>query len=299
MSGMVSIIVHGGAEPIPEEKRSRFREGCEKAAEAGWEILSYGGSAVDAVEAAIRAFESDPTFNAGVGAQLNHDGEVQMDAAVMDGEALDSGAVAYIQAVRHPISIARRILAEGEVLLVGDGAQRYAEEKGCEICHPFDLVTEERENEWRAQRKGGGKDTVGCVARDQAGHIAAGASTGGLGGVRRGRVGDTPIIGSGVYADDGLGGCACTGDGESIAKVVLAKYVVDRLGGESTPDEIAATALDMFEQKVSGEAGLICIDSQGAIGWNHDSAQMSVAYRTAESEEIVSYVEKSEEEGEV
>jgi beta-aspartyl-peptidase (threonine type) len=292
-----TIIVHGGAKEIPPEQQAAHREGCHRAAEAGWAVLEGGGSAVDAVEAAIRVLEDDPTFNAGYGAELNADGDPQMDASIMDGATLEVGAVAFLEGVKNPISVARLLLREEEVLITGDGAHRFAAEKGAELCPKEALITEARRKEWEAQRFPPSKanNTVGCVALDKDGHVAAGASTGGLGGNRRGRVGDSPQVGCGFYADDPCGGAALTGDGEAIARVVLAKSAVDLLCGLYFPEEVARKSILKLDQRVQGEGGIILVDREGRIGWAHNSAHMAVAYRTSQDQEVRAYVQKQQE----
>lgn len=291
---MIALIVHGGAKEIPAEQHDAHREGCRRAAEAGYAVLQKGGSAVDAVETAIRALEDDPTFNAGYGAELNADGEVQTDAGLMVGDSLKAGAVAFVQRVRNPIGLARKVLECGEVLLVGDGAERFAVEQGIELCANESLITAERRKEWEEKSVAKDNDTVGCVALDGAGHLAAGASTGGTGGNRRGRVGDSPQLGCGFYADDERGGCSMTGDGEQIAKVVLAKSTVDRLE-RAEPEEAIQESLRILERRTKGEAGCIAIRRDGPIGWGHNSVHMAVAYRTEAMPEATAYVSKEEE----
>jgi beta-aspartyl-peptidase (threonine type) len=292
------IIVHGGAKTIPIEQHEAHREGCRRAAEAGWEVLAAGGSALDAAVTAIRALEADPTFNAGYGADLNIDGEVQLDAGLIEGTELRAGAVAFVQGVRHPISLARAILEDGEVLMAGDGAYLFAKEKGVELCPKEALITAERLQEWEEKAGGSENDTVGCVALDSEGRLAAGASTGGTGGTggnRRGRVGDSPQLGCGFYADDELGGCSMTGDGEQIARVVLAKRVVDSLGGSKVPDEVMRDALRHLERRTQGEAGGIVLDRHGLIGWEHNSDHMAVAFRNEAMASADAFISKEEE----
>lgn len=289
------IIVHGGAKEIPLNEQPAHREGCHRAAEAGWAVLQKGGKALDAVEAAIRLLEDDPTFNAGYGSDLNKDGEVQMDAGLMDGATLKAGAVGFIQGVWHPISVARKVYESQEVLITGDGARRFAEEQGAELCDKDALITEKARKQWEEQIGGKQNNTVGCVALDTNGNLAVGASTGGTGGNRRGRLGDTPQLGCGFYADNERGGCSNTGDGESIARVVLAKSAIEMLGGELTPDEVAHRAMQILGGRTEGDGGCILIDRQGRIGWAHSSANIAVAYRTADMTEACAYTAKSEE----
>lgn len=294
----IAIIVHGGAHELPPEKVDPTRAGCLEAVREGWTILERGGSAFDAVEAAIRVLEADPTFNAGYGAELNADGDIELDAAIMEGNELKAGAVGAVRGVPHPISVARMLVDEEPVLLVADGARRFAEARGAELCAPEDLITPEQHEE-RARRQQEGTrppkkhDTVGCVALDADGRIVAGTSTGGTGSNPSGRVGDSPQIGSGTYADGRLGGVSMTGDGEAIARVVLAKRAIDLMDGRH-PEEAAQLAIGEIE-RVNGEAGCILIDRSGRIGWAHNAGNMGVAYLTAEMDGPRAYVHKDEE----
>ncbi|WP_027891227.1 isoaspartyl peptidase/L-asparaginase family protein [Calidithermus chliarophilus] len=286
-----AVIIHGGAEAIPEEQREAFRRGLGQAVEAGWEVLEAGGSAVDAVEAAVRVMEAAPVFNAGRGSMLNADGEVEMDAGLMEGEGLNVGAVGAIQGVRHPVSVARALLYEEPILLVSDGARRFAQERHAELCDPEALITFERLREWEQKQRT--NNTVGCVALDREGHLAAGVSTGGTGDNPKGRLGDSPLPGCGFYADDRLGGTALTGDGEQIARVVLARTAVEFLR-QHAPEEAAVMALQVLG-RVGGEAGIIVLDTQGRVGWAHNSPNMACAYRTAAMAAPKVYLSKQEE----
>jgi beta-aspartyl-peptidase (threonine type) len=263
-----AIIVHGGAKNIAPEQQDDHREGCLRAIAAGQGVLEAGGSAVAAVEAAVRALEANPIFNAGYGSVLNANGEVECDAAVMDGATLAVGGVAAVRTLRHPISVAVSMLPSTPVLLVGEGAEAFAREHGAELCAPGELA---------AARPGDpGCDTVGCVALDGDGNLAAGTSTGGLTGSLPGRVGDSPLPGCGLYADNAVGGVSLSGDGESLIRTTLAAHLVHKLEG-ADPDTAINAALARLAE-VGGEAGLIVIDAQGRIGWNHNSAQFAVAH---------------------
>lgn len=252
-----SLIVHGGAWPIPDEAVEDCRAGCRAALQAGWHILTRGGSAVEAVEAAIVVLEDHPVFDAGVGSHLNLDGVVELDAILMDGTSLQAGAVAAVRRVRNPIRLARRILEAGQhILLVAEGAERFAADHGFPLCSPDELIVPRERAAWaRCQAAGGHQaafhayapvgacsrtplqcpepsregGTVGAVARDRAGNIAAGTSTGGTCCKHPGRVGDSPLIGCGCYADSAVGGASATGWGEAIMRLVLAKSAVDLL----------------------------------------------------------------------
>jgi beta-aspartyl-peptidase (threonine type) len=270
-----ALIVHGGAKEIAPEQEEANRRGCLEALAAGWAILEQAGSAVDAVEAAIQVLESDPTFNAGYGSDLNADGEVEMDAALMDGSNLALGAVAAIQGVRHPISVARRMLGEPPTLLVGEGARRFAAAQGAKLCEPGELIPPRPDG----PEKTHDHDTVGCVALDSSGRIAAGTSTGGLDDTLPGRVGDSPLPGCGFYADDQVGGVAFSGDGECIARTLLAARVMQVLEGGQSPQAAAEASLTHLE-RVGGEAGGIVLDRLGRVGWAHNSSHFAVAWIT-------------------
>ena len=284
-----TIIVHGGAHEVPSEKRSASRAGCLAALRAGREVLTGGGTAVEAVEAALRVLEDDPTFNAGYGSALNSDGAVEMDAALMDGATLDVGAVSGLKGVRHPISVARSLLREKETLLIADGARRFAVERRAELCDPQDLISP-KQQEALAEH-----DTVGCVALDTAGHLAAGASTGGLSGQRAGRVGDTPQCGCGFYAEDGMGAVALSGEGESLARMMTAARIIHRLPGQ-TPDDVLQRVLEEMHRRVGGDGGGIAVTPEGQAGWWHNSPHMPVAYQHSGLNEPQVYLAKAEEE---
>lgn len=263
-----SIIVHGGARKIASEDHDRNRAGCRDAAAVAAAILASGGSALDAAVRAVIALEDDPTYNAGTGSVTNRDGDCELDAAVMDGTTLDIGAVAALRAIRNPVTVAKALLREEPVLLVGDGAQRFAYACG--------LATESQlSGHLSVPRSERQHDTVGCVARDATGAIAVATSTGGLTGQLAGRVGDAPLAGCGFYADDGVGGVAISGDGESITRVLLAAKVMHAL--EAAPAQTATGSALATLKRVGGEAGIITIDHDGRFGVAHNSDQFSVA----------------------
>lgn len=266
-----SLIIHGGAKDIAPEDRDANREGLAAAIAAGRAILTDGGSALDACEAAVRVLEARPIFNAGRGSVPTTAGEIEMCAAIMDGATLGIGGVMAIRGVCHPVSVARMLLPEKEILLTGDGARRFAEARGAELCTRADLLTE------RAQRAlaQAEHDTVGAVAMDARGDIAAATSTGGLTGQRPGRIGDSPMPGCGYYAENGVGGVALSGDGESIARVILAARILHLMPGAG-PETAVAASLDQLA-RVGGEAGGIAIGADGRIGWAHNSPDFAVA----------------------
>jgi L-asparaginase / beta-aspartyl-peptidase len=266
-----AIIAHGGAGPIKDDSLSERLDGCRRAAIAGWEILERGGSALDAVEAAVIVLEDDPLFNAGTGSTLNLLGEVEMDAAIMDGKALRAGAVAAVSRIKNPIRLARCVMDDGRhVLLAGEGALRFARSIQFTECPPDALVAASAKQRW--DEKYG---TVGCVALDAAGNLAAATSTGGIFGKLPGRVGDSPLIGCGTYAD-GLGGVSCTGHGESIIRVVLAKSATAYLSENIEPQAAAGRAVDLLAGKTGSTGGLIMIDRAGRVGYARNTTHMPV-----------------------
>jgi L-asparaginase / beta-aspartyl-peptidase len=308
----LSLIVHGGAWDIPDEEVQEHQEGCQRALEAGWEVLQAGGTALDAVEAAVRVLEDAPIFDAGIGSVLNRDGDVELDAAIMEGGTLRSGAVAAVRRVRNPITLARRVLESHVILLVGQGAERFAERAGVPLCDPAELIVERERQRWaellkqedfRTQdafgaRKPGAEalpesrlahpsDTVGAVALDGYGHLAAGTSTGGTSNKLPGRVGDSPLIGCGLYADDQTGGCSSTGWGESIIKVLLAKTATDLIGAGHDPMAAARMAIDVLARRVSGFGGCILLDGQGRPGFAFNTPRMAYAYRSEGGQIVV------------
>ncbi len=287
-----TIIVHGGAKTITDDKVAANNAGCTAAAEAGWAVLISGGSAAEAVEAAIRVLEADQTFNASLGATLNSDGEVELDAAIMEG-SLGWGAIAAVQGIRHPISVARKVMDDKPRLLVARGAERFAADCGAEMCKKDDLIADEQWQEWKEDQEVVDRpNTVGCVALDASGILAAGTSTGGTTKQQQGRVGDTALVGSGLYADNKIGGCSTTGDGESIIPVVLAKTAIDFLSGDRHPEEAAQMAIDTLVSKVKGEAGCILIDRQGRVGWAYNSSHMACAYMTEGQDKVAAFTQK-------
>jgi len=264
-----AIVVHGGAWSIPLESRAEHQAGCLAAAERGFEVLSAGGSALDAVVAAIELLEDDPTFDAGRGSVLSAEGRVQLDAGLMDGRTLHVGAVANVHRVAHPIRLARMVLERsGHHLLVGEGAEQFARAQGLALVDPDSLVVERERQRYADFLAGrlataddfGGHDTVGAVALDGDGQLAAGNSTGGVAFSLAGRVGDAPVPGVGYVADSRTGGVACTGWGEHILRVALATRALIALEGGADAGDAARDALGVLERSVQGRAGLIVLD---------------------------------------
>jgi len=272
-SRVPALIVHGGAGADPQEGREELREGIRQAVQAGWDALEAGGSSLDAVEAAVRVLEDHPRFNAGRGSVLTSAGTVEMDASIMEGNELRNGAVGSVTAIRHPISLARRILESGRhSLFVGAGAVERARAFGIPPCDPAELMTERQMRRLRAVQAG----TVGAVAMDRRGVIAAATSTGGMAGKLPGRVGDSALIGCGTYAESNLGGVSCTGDGEAIIRVVLARRALETLKSVDDPGQACRVAVDVLVEEGRGQGGLILVDWKGRMGWAHSTPLMPV-----------------------
>lgn len=273
-----AIIVHGGAGAIEDARRARCVAGCEAAAAAGWARLAAGGSALDAVEAAVRALEDDEEFNAGYGAVLTRAGTVEVDACVMTGERT-IGAVGAVPWLRHPVTLARRVLEDGEhVLLVGDGAVAFAREHGL-APEPAEAMVSARararfeRHEGEAKKRMRTGDTVGACAVDGSGRVAAATSTGGIPWKRPGRVGDTPLPGAGTWAEAGAGAASATGHGESIIRALMTRVAIDRLRAGATPDAAARAAVDELV-RVGGEGGVILVAADGHIAHHTSTARM-------------------------
>jgi beta-aspartyl-peptidase (threonine type) len=276
-----AIIVHGGAGPIKDDSLAARFEGCKAAALAGWTILQQGGTALDAVEAAVVVLEDNPLFNAGTGSTLNSLGKVEMDAAIMEGHSLRAGAVAAVSGVKNPIKLARRVLEDGRhVMLAGEGALLFARQIEFPECAPESLIVESEKEHWQSKH-----GTVGAVAFDGAGKLAVATSTGGIFNKLPGRVGDSPLIGCGTYAN-GYGAASCTGQGEAIMRLVLAKSAVDFLhevdNGEA--QSAARTAISDLEERLQSTGGIILIDRWGNIGYARNTSHMPVCWMLSSDE---------------
>jgi beta-aspartyl-peptidase (threonine type) len=278
-----AIIVHGGARTIAPEKIAANRAGCTSAAAAGAAVLEGGGSAAEAARAAVCMLEDDPLFNAGRGSVANGAGDVEMDAGIMEGTTLGVGAVAAVRRLYNPIEAAAAMLGAPPVLLVGDGAESFARSQGLPLAaRPFrprpTIDT--------------GHDTVGCVAFDRHGHLAAATSTGGLSGTLPGRVGDAALPGCGFYADDAIGAVSLSGDGEAIARTLLGARVMRAM--EDRPAADAASVILEPMARLDAEAGVIAIDAAGRIGLAHNSDHFAVAFARAGQEDICALVHRDE-----
>lgn len=245
---------------------------------------------MDAVEAAVRVLEADPTFDAGCGSFLNEEGEVELDASIMDGKTLKAGAVAAVRRLLHPVTLARKIMEETDhLLLVGAGAEKFARKVGMHFCKTESLLTGRELILWKKLKNrkkfhakplfsGHPKGTVGAVALDSHGNLAAATSTGGTPRKMAGRVGDTPIIGAGTYADNSLGSVSCTGWGEGIIRIGLARRVLSYLEAGHSANGAVKKAVEEMRRRVDGYGGAILVTSKGKIGLYHNTPKMAIAY---------------------
>ncbi len=289
-----AIIVHGGAWRIPKEEHEAHKNGCRTAALAGYKILAGGGTALDAVEAAVTILEDDPTFDAGTGSHLNQAGVVQLDAGIMDGTTLQVGAVAAVERVKNPIQLARRLLTSKHNLFVGKGAIEWAKRCGIPLVEPADLIVPREQKLYEYYLKAGPPSlddnfqpdgTVGAVAIDQAGHLAAATSTGGTVFKPIGRVGDSPLPGCGYYADNQSAAVSATGHGESIIRIQLARTAADfvaKLADQAPPQGVfsaaAEAAIRVLTDRVKGRGGLIMIDRAGRVGFAYNTPHLARAF---------------------
>jgi beta-aspartyl-peptidase (threonine type) len=289
-----TIMVHGGAGiwDLPAERLLAAIAACRDAAAAGQAILLAGGTALDAVEAAVCVLEDSPVLDAGRGSYLNANGEIELDALVMDGSTLAMGAVAAVQRVRHPITLARRVMDDTEHnFLVGAGAEAFADRIGFPRCTVIDLLADDEREKHLAQpghhealvkaalgQPGPPGDTVGAVALDVNGNLAAATSTGGTRNKLPGRVGDSPLVGSGAYADNWTAAVSATGHGEALMKVVISKLVCDFVANGLSAQGACEAAIRVLAERVNGMGGLIAIDTHGRIGFAFNTAAMPYAY---------------------
>jgi len=269
------IAIHGGAGVTRRDKPGLAnRAGLERALEAGYEILKAGRSAIDAVTAAVMALEDDPLFNAGRGGSLNSDGDVEMDASIMEGAKLRAGAVAAVRRIRNPVLAARAVMEKTRhVLLAGDGAERFARQQGLKLESPAYFRTARQLASLKRNRTNY-HGTVGAVALDSDGNLAAATSTGGYTGKMPGRIGDSPIIGAGTYADNR--GCAvsATGLGEAFIRAAVAHDMCARMRYRGDSLAAAAGAALRNVAKLGGDGGLVALDRRGNVAMPFNSEGM-------------------------
>jgi beta-aspartyl-peptidase (threonine type) len=286
----IAIAIHGGAgvmRTIPAARQALYRAGLERALEAGYEILIHGGKSLDAVAAAVIALEDDPLFNAGRGAVYNAAGRHELDASIMDGATLRAGAVAAVSRIKNPVLASRAVMERSpHVMLVGKAAERFARERRLPLASSKYFHTEER---LKALRKGLKRHhgTVGAVALDRHGDLAAATSTGGYTGKLPGRVGDSPIIGAGTYADNASCAVSGTGWGEAFIRVALAHEVSARMQHLKEPLPEAARAALRKIARIGGDGGLVAVDRHGNIAMPFNSQGMFRACIDADGRRIV------------
>lgn len=306
------IVVHGGAGTWHSERRQPGLEGVKRAAKTGFEILEHGGSAVDGVMEAVAVMEDGDVFNAGYGSSLNIEKRVEMEASIMDGRTLQAGAVGLLEDIKNPVYLARVVMEETDhVFVVGEGAEKLAEIFNIERREP---TTELRLKYYGKQRKAlrEGKlqlprlvdlirkhpelftlETVGAVALDKEGNVAAATSTGGFPLKLPGRIGDSPLIGCGTYADNQVGACSATGVGEVAIRLVLAKTVCSFMEDGKTAQEAVELAVDLVNRRIPdtyNSMGLIAVDVCGGVGAAHNSPNMCWTYITPEIQKPVAYL---------
>jgi L-asparaginase / beta-aspartyl-peptidase len=306
MKPQPTLLIHGGAWAMPDDAIAAHENGIANALSAGYKLLEKGASALDAVEAAVTVMEDDDTFDAGRGSFLTRDGRVQLDALLMNGENLRTGGVACVERIRNPIQAARLVLDKSpHVYFVGTGAERFAMQHGMQLIDNTELIVpRERERLMHFQKAEleGAKDTtfsgplpdkerdedptavshdtVGAVALDLHGNIAAGTSTGGTLSKAPGRVGDSSLIGCGCYADNQSAAVSLTGWGEPIMKLVLGKWAVDRVAAGHAPQEAAEAAIAYLFTRLGGHGGIILLGPDGRIGLAHNTPRMAWGLQT-------------------
>lgn len=298
-----AIVVHGGAGnwDFSTDRLRRAQIDCEAAAALGQSVLLDGGSAVGAIETAVRALENSPYLDAGRGSYLNAAGEIEMDALIMDGATLSLGAIAAVQRILNPISLAKLVMTESRHnFLVAGGAERFAEGIGFPRCEMADLLVEhqheileslrngevEHTSQSAADSDGQYGDTVGAVALDMEGNVAAATSTGGTKRKHPGRVGDSPLVGSGAYADNWTGAASATGHGEDLMRILVSKRVCDFIAEGLSAQKSCEAAIDVLTDRVGGHGGLIAVDIRGRIGIFFNTGAMPHAYAIADGDVV-------------
>jgi beta-aspartyl-peptidase (threonine type) len=289
------LVVHGGAWAIPDDMVEAHEAGVRKALAAGWHALEKGAPALDAVEEAVVVMEDDEAFDAGRGSFLNRDGKVQLDALIMDGATLRAGGVGCVERIRNAVRAARKVLEESpHCYFVAEGAERFAAEHGITLIDNSELVIErERRRLEDAQQQkapsgdlfAGGHDTVGAIALDRQGKLAAATSTGGTLNKAPGRVGDSSLIGCGCYADE-VAAVSTTGWGEPMMKLVLGKWAVDRVHQGRSPEVVTLDAMAYLKARAEGHGGIILLDRNGRIGLAHNTPRMAYGYKPTATEAV-------------
>jgi beta-aspartyl-peptidase (threonine type) len=297
-----AIIVHGGAGAwdLSSVRLQEGIEACQQAAVSAQTLLLTGGAALDAVETAVRILEDCPALDAGRGSYLNANGEVEMDALIMDGRSLDLGAVAAVQRIQNPISLARRVMTDSEhAFIVGKGAGDFADKINYPRCDVTDLLVDaelakhlalQNRDDYETveifTESGSMGDTVGAVAIDQNGNLAVATSTGGTRKKLPGRVGDSPLVGSGGYADNYSAAASATGYGEALMKVLISKQVCDFAAAGLSAKAACEVAIQLLHERTQGQGGLIAIDNRGQVGFAFNTDGMPYAYAVGDGEVV-------------
>jgi L-asparaginase / beta-aspartyl-peptidase len=297
------LVIHGGAggmqkSTMPPDEEKAYLQKLDEALQTGSAILQNGGSSLDAVEAVVRFMEDCPLFNAGKGAVLNDEGKAELDASIMDGKSLKAGAVAGVTTIKNPISAARKVMDNSRhVMLIDGGAEIFAKQQGLEIVDPAYFITEKVRKNWEKskqpnQNEGKDKDnkhgTVGAVARDQNGNLAAATSTGGMMNKMHGRVGDSPIIGAGTYANNNTCAVSCSGHGEFFIRNVVAYDISALMEYRGMPLEEAAKSVILEKLKSQGaDGGLIAVDREGRITMTFNTKAMFRGYMNSDGQKEV------------
>jgi L-asparaginase / beta-aspartyl-peptidase len=278
-----ALLVHAGAGAYPPEYMGPAQKGCREGVLVGWRVLQNTGSALDAVEAAVQVLEDNPLYNAGTGSSLTREGKIEMDAGIMDGATLQVGAVAGVELIKNPIKVARKVLESPHVMLIGHGAQEFALERGMSLCTREDLLTRQVYERWQEQHATEVQQmewkygTVGAVAVDSAGRLAAATSTGGLMNKYPGRVGDSPLVGCGFYADE-YAAVSCTGIGEDFVRLLIARRAAEYVAQGHTAQRAADEVMNLLAKLTGGTGALIVIDAQGCVGTAKVSRHMPYAF---------------------
>jgi beta-aspartyl-peptidase (threonine type) len=301
LSNQPVLLVHGGAWAIPDDQVEAHLNGVRNARDAAWNVLARGGTAIEAVEAAVVVMEDDETFDAGRGSFLNADGKVQLDSLMMCGATLRAGGVGCVEHIRNAVKAARKVLEESpHVYLVAEGAERFAEEHGIKLIDNSELVVPREVELLKVAKEKAARgetheifaseefasDTVGAVALDKHGNLAAATSTGGTLNKTPGRVGDSSLIGCGCYADNESGAVSTTGWGEPMMKLVIAKWAADRILAGATPQDAATDAIIYLKRRLNGHGGMIALDGQGRYGIAHNTSRMAWALKTPADERL-------------
>ncbi|MDT9600916.1 isoaspartyl peptidase/L-asparaginase family protein [Sphingosinicella rhizophila] len=295
------LVIHGGAGVIQRERLDRdqdrqIRAALDRALQEGSSVLAGGGTALDAVEAAAKVLEDDPNFNAGRGSVFTHEGRIELDAAIMDGRTRAAGAVAGVTSTRNPVSLARAVMERGPHVFLGrEGADQFSREQGLEQAPPEWFATAERRQQLEEVRASDGFDatlkygTIGAVAVDVQGHVAAATSTGGITGKRWARIGDSPVIGGGTYADDRAAAISATGSGEHFIRVGVAHEICARMRMLGEDAQTAADKVIAEVGEIGGTGGVIVVTPQGEATYSFNSAGMYRGMASAEGRQIAIY----------